>query len=1341
MIKDEFKTVEVTLTINGDPITVEDSDQTDPRVGRIYYVYQKRQTDDNDKVMDDKHSKKVSLEEYKRRRRVTEDSHERREEDMSPSHMLVIDEDVLSDDDIKMVTDSTTGMGTRLMDTDSTAGMGTRLMVTDSTAGMEMRLMITDSTAGMGTRLMVTDSTAGIGTRLMVTDSTAEMGTRLTVTDSTAGMGTRLTVTDSTAGMGTRLTVTDSTAGMGTRLTVTDNTAGMGTRLSIHDSKRIDLVTTNELKERETVLDNDRVVDKGSSSSHDFTPTGSVSSRRKNRPVIIAEDAINSIKIIPSRNVQSYAAVPELKTLAYQSCHQLMNVKKRISMIQQQQQADGIVKKPRHDNVENNKKIIEEEDGTKVDDKHDNNDTKVDKHDKNNTKVDDIHSNKKLVVVESTDTITDTTQQPATASINMQQQHAQYTMCPHAVPIHHPIHQLPPSSAQLISPPMTMYGNPHHLHIRAPPHMHGGHPGHGGHHYPFQPDMVPHGPPPYPVYHSAPPIQGPHPWEPPLPSPHPLNPEEFRELATILQQGRDLQRSLRLRSRSRSSSRSSSRSRSFSRSRSYSKSCSHSRSPSPVSRKSQSFSRSRSPVRKSRSSSRYTHSPSSRVGVVSVGTQVGVATYNCGVQCRPKVNSVLSQTTFRSRNEYTQTTLNTKSRGIQTDSKPRSRATWTQTHLVNFSQGTQTDEYHHPSIDTLMNTKGKQLLGDIYDEKAVVIDWLEMKINSAENIVEDIESKLSPLSGCSHISEGNWSDDTPSSASPSGGSFNDTLNKTGDDEEDQKRSPIKGEGADGGNTTGQKQELKRDEQGVNSGSEDTAHEQEMKLFTSMDNTHEEEMEISSVNSETVIIEEFIEEMKLLTSVDITHEEEMEISSLDGGTVIEKYIEDIINEPALPSVPSLQSIVVNDNVAASNDDTMLANTSSENSGTANEQNKDTAASELPLADNDNDDMEISSTSIGTNDLTVFSEEEDVMEEGELPPSPVPPSPVSSEDLSPVVPREEDVPPSLASKPCYYYDRIKRYERLLDEQKCRSRSLSPFNKVLSCSERACHSSSPPVRELSLKISCRPTGNTSDDGVKKELKADKIKNKSPSSVKDEFVLNSVNNNNNNSNHVSNLFDLDNLKRRAREHIENKKKDGSPPLKKKSTVYPRPPLPSGPFPKVPSPPAPPEALNNSEKREKEVTNDKLNDTSDELASDTSDKEKLANDTSDKEKRMTTCSTINEKAAVTGLKISSLNSPSFSSTRCIPDPRYKWSKNQSSTSTLLPPTPPTPPPFDKWAGRQPCYYPIPHSYSLMPYDRRNVDSYEYNHHPRFSIPLVGRPLFVPAPNNCRPIERFPPRY
>ena len=293
-------------------------------------------------------------------------------------------------------------------------------------------------------------------------------------------------------------------------------------------------------------------------------------------------------------------------------------------------------------------------------------------------------------------------------------------------------------------PPPTLH--PHPSAMLPPPQPHLPH-----HHHlyqnPYQTEILP-GPPAYSPYPRHPP---PHPqWGGPPHLRRPLPPNEFHEISSILQAGELFQKSLAFRHSTRS--RSYSRSRSPSRSRSHSRS--HSRSPSRSPRRSHSkhYSRSSSPIKSPLQPNKKNQS-----------IQAVPEMIKRGVQCQPKLNNSSSQTYPRLRNRSIQTvTKETVNSVVQTNFITPTRSAHTQTVNKVTHVKVQTEDMEHPSLLNLLSVVTEEEWPMMEAVVKNMASWLERKLNAHVGIFEEIEDEGmitdSPLSGCSNISEGNWSD-------------------------------------------------------------------------------------------------------------------------------------------------------------------------------------------------------------------------------------------------------------------------------------------------------------------------------------------------------------------------------------------------------------------------------------------------------------------------------------------------------------------------------------------------------------------------------------------------------
>ena len=531
---------------------------------------------------------------------------------------------------------------------------------------------------------------------------------------------------------------------------------------------------------------------------------------------IFAEDVMQTARSalpLPSHCSGSSSAVPELKHLAYQACHDVI---KRASSKRDlcKEPSPTVEHERRSEMTPCEPKEIEQEEG----------------------------SIQKEKPVQSLDVAaTSAEHRSVDSSVTLATQVAR----PKSPPVPPPTLPHPPlPSAQFLShatlyPAMGVHPQPIGI-PRLPPSPH------LGPSYPY-PAEIPSAPTyPHPPYGVTPPISSQ--WRPSSHVRQPMRPEEFREIATILQQGHILQQSLNLRrsktrsvsrslSHSRTRSRSFSRSRSRSRSRSYSssrsRSLSLSPSPSHSTRRSRSYSHSNSqsrspsfsPHRHSRRSKHYSPSPSLKGDTVDKGTQVKITTHRRGTQCKlPKTHSVCSQASIQTpcKNESSQTpSLTNKSRGIQVELRVDSVSKYSQTHIGKDTVGVQTEDDSHPAVSSLMSKIQNRMCGDVDLKRALTVEWLERRMHMAE-IVEDAVGKLSPLSGCSHISEGNWSDDSHSSPPKSIDHGNDSFGG-GEDEETKDGGKTSGngetrsdkeqdrkQGSNGANTNEERQETKGD---------------------------------------------------------------------------------------------------------------------------------------------------------------------------------------------------------------------------------------------------------------------------------------------------------------------------------------------------------------------------------------------------------------------------------------------------------------------------------------------------------------------------------------------------
>ena len=205
----------------------------------------------------------------------------------------------------------------------------------------------------------------------------------------------------------------------------------------------------------------------------------------------------------------------------------------------------------------------------------------------------------------------------------------------------------------------------------------------------------------------------------------PLHPNEFQQLSTILQAGELFQRSL---AKTRTS-------RSYSRSRSRSCSYSRSRSPSPRRSRKHYTTRSVSPA--------------------------GTHSKDQSCQCQPKMADTSVQTyLFKTRSRSCQTNqVSLANHGVQVNVAPPTRESHAQTFLKVSNVMIQT-ELNITVADGLLSLVSRtNESNDMYETLVKqTADWLENKLKSHCN---PNSLPHSPLSGCSRISEGNWSDDSP----------------------------------------------------------------------------------------------------------------------------------------------------------------------------------------------------------------------------------------------------------------------------------------------------------------------------------------------------------------------------------------------------------------------------------------------------------------------------------------------------------------------------------------------------------------------------------------------------
>ena len=441
-------------------------------------------------------------------------------------------------------------------------------------------------------------------------------------------------------------------------------------------------------------------------------PVGVVSSPKEDVPVgvvkikpsIFAEDEAPPTKAFPSLSI-SLEVVPQLKVLAYRACHGVMRGRG------QKEKGEGPIKTGRTDKPI---KEIREQKGAEL--------------------------SKRQEVVP----------QQMRGSI------------PHSIVPRHwspratPPSQLMPTYAPHPTPPVPLFQALHPLsmshHVPGPPH-----------HTPFQYHMPHPLVTPYPN-HASYPLLTAGPWTPPISSSTttrpPLKPDEFHQLVTMLHKEREL---LGIHS------------------------CGSGESDTPTDHTSPSSPRSKSCSPRSLSHGSRSHSPYDPL-LIDVGIQVGVAKTGRGTQCKPKMFNDSSQTTptskatpFPSRNQFTQTpsvlikpltrSCDIAIQTTPTPSKPRLPVT-TSTLKPPTPQpplmATPISPKPHPP--PIVPSEPASIAIDIQDYKEMLLEWMKCKIDlyrldggKGEGGEEVI---LSPLSGCSNISEGNWSDHAPSMPTP-----------------------------------------------------------------------------------------------------------------------------------------------------------------------------------------------------------------------------------------------------------------------------------------------------------------------------------------------------------------------------------------------------------------------------------------------------------------------------------------------------------------------------------------------------------------------------------------------